>query len=743
MANAATRRDYHLVNGGLDDTGELFDVDSLGEKPIEEKAQPLYQIYEGSKVVVSKQVGKYWKNRYDASLKAYEEIRLAWEEVYRYYNHSQNKTSQNPRGVFKRGDSSENIIYSNLNIMLPAVYSRDPDVSVTTNDKEDEDFTNCLQAVLNAIFKRRNLLYAKPKIKKAAGMALLTNFGILKLDWTKKDDSLEFAQEEMLRITNELKQAKDQGAVEDLYGQLEALEANMEVMKKSGPSLANVLAHNLVIDPYAELPDGTDASWMCETVFYPTAGLVQRFTKKDEEDDDDPDEVSDSRNVPRSLIYKSTHKAVFAEGAVGGTRDDGLGLVLQALDSPVNQPISFEEEGRRAYIGQHFTECKLLWDKNLKRVYLFHRDDWTWPLWVWDDPLQISRFFPYFVFSFTMNTGGTVGVGECSYYLDQQDEINDINRQMAKIRRSVFDFFYYNSSKIKAQDAEAFIDAIRGNGAQGKNILGVEAGEDGKIQDCIQAFAPPSLQFEQLFDKKSIIDSINRISNTSDALRGVQFKTNTNVASVQSYQESMRLSVGAKVDVIEDTVADMALALAECAVQNYDMEDVTSLVGQEHAQTWEQMSVDQFTAKYSVNIVSGSMEKPNSVFRKKEAIEVAQAVGQFARAAPGAVSKIMLRVLEQAFTEVVIKKEDWEALDQEIQATMMKGQVQPGQPGQPQSGGGAQPGAPAQPEMDKQKIIDAAQKLPDDKKAQVMQMSNSGAQPQDIIKFIQEQTGAA
>lgn len=728
MADVAVRENYHLVG---DTNGELFDVDAhLGNKVVTE-VQPLYQIYEGSKVVVSKQVGKFWKNRYDAALKAYEEIRLAWEEVYRYYNHSQNKSQQGPRGLFHRGDSTENIIFSNLNIMLPAVYSRDPDVSVTTNDKQDEPFVDCLQAVLNAIFKRKNLLNAKPKIKKAAGMALLTNFGILKLDWQKKDDSLEMAQEEMVRISNELQSAKDQNAVEDLYGQLEALEANMEVMKKSGPSLGNVLSHNLIVDPYAELPDGTDATWMAETCFFPTAGLIQRFTRKENED-------SDARNAPRNLLYKSTHKAVFAEGKNEGSRDDGLGLVLAALDGAGNQPISFEEEGRRAYIGQYFTECKVLWDKKLKRVYLFHRDDWTWPLWVWDDPLGISRFFPYFLFSFTLNTGGTVGVGETSYYLDQQDEINDINRQMAKIRRSVFDFFYYNSDKITSQEAEAFVDALRGNGTSNKKVLGVKAGEDGKIQDCIQAFALPALQFEQLFDKKSIIDSINRISNTSDALRGVQFKTNTNVASVQSYQESMRLSVGAKVDVVEDIVADLALALAECAVQNYDTEAAISLVGQEMGKIWEQMSVEQFTAKYSVNIVSGSMEKPNSVFRKKEAIEVAQAVGQFARAAPGAVSKIMLRVLEQAFTEVVIKPEDWEALDQEIQATMQKGMAQQGQPG---AEGAAQPPA-QQGKVNPEEVLKKAQSLPEDKKQQVMEMSNSGAQPQEILKFIQEQTGA-
>lgn len=61
-----------------------------------------------------------------------------------------------------------------------------------------------------------------------------------------------------------------------------------------------------------------------------------------------------------------------------------------------------------------------------------------------------------------MNTGGTVGVGEAAYILDQQDEVNDINRQMARIRRSVFDYFYFNSDVITADEAEKFIQGIRG-----------------------------------------------------------------------------------------------------------------------------------------------------------------------------------------------------------------------------------------------------------------------------------------
>ena len=172
-------------------------------------------------------------------------------------------------------------------------------------------------------------------------------------------------------------------------------------------------------------------------------------------------------------------------------------------------------------------------------------------------------------------------------------------------------------------------------------------------------------------------------------------------------------------------------------------EEVASLVGDDLAQNWQQMTVQEFTRKYSVNVVAGSMEKPNSVFKKKEAIEVAQAVGQFARAAPGSVTKIMLGVLQQAFTEVAIKPEDWEGLTNEINASMQKG-APAGGGGAPQQPPGVQgqPGRPAAVGADAQELMKRAQQAGPEARAKVVQMSNAGATPQDILSFIGGQTGA-
>lgn len=687
----------------------------------QEALQPLYQIYDGSKIAVSRHLGQMFKRRLDAAIIAYEHVTSIWEECFRYYNNDHTKTESSPKGVFKRGDGTENVIFSNLNIMLPAVYGRDPEITCSTIDNEDEPFCKTLQAVLNVLLRRKDKINAKQKIKKAAGIGLLTNFGVFKLNFTKKADSREFAASEMQRITTEMGKTSDPDQLESLYGQLDALERNMEVLEPSGFSMANVLPHNLIVDPYAEQDDGLDGTWMMERVFFPTAGLIARFTKPSPELEDDAS--AEERDQNRVYLYRPTHKAKFQQGA-GGSRDDGLGMVMQAIDHPVDIPTSHTDEERLAYLNMYYTECFLVWDKMTRRVYLYHRDDWTWPLWVWDDPLNISRFFPYFIISYSMSTGGTVSVGETAYILDQQDELNDINKQKSKIRRALFDFFYYNSDAIDEEEAEKFVKALRGEISGGKHLLGVRAGEK-KISEMIEAFLLPSAQYESLFDKSGILETINRTTNTSDALRGVQFKTNTNVASVQSYQESMRLSVGAKVDAVEDAVADAATAIAEIAVQNFDNQDVENLVGKTLAKDWELMTLEQFSANYSVELVAGSMEKPNSIFKKKEAIDVATAVGQFARGAPGATMMVMLRVLEKAFTEIVIKPEDWEMIRQEISAMMNKGVS---------TGGGQQQASGSQ--VSGQDIEAEARNLPDEVKAQIVSMQERGVAPRDILEFV-------
>lgn len=692
-------------------------------KTINEKQEDLglYRIYEGSRVAISSAVGKRWKRIFDAACATYAPIWDNWEEAFRYYNNIQGGSAiQTPFGPFKRGDGTENIVYTNINVLLPAVYSKDPSVTCSTTDEGDKDFTRAQQTLINTLFKRKDALNAKPKIKKGVGLGLLTNSGVLKLDFTKRDDSRELAAAQLESLTQALRVAKTQEEADEIYGRLQALEENMEVRQPKGPGLGNVLPHNLLVDPYAEQPDGLDGNWMLEKTFLPTGMLIARFTKPAEGKGYSKSDWCAEDNM---LLYKPTHRAAFKQGALN-SREDGVGLLLREYNEGSGIPTSHTTDERRSYIDMFYTECYYVWDKVMRRVMLFHRDDWTWPIWVWNDPLQISRFFPYFIISYGMSTGGTTSVGEVSYYLDQQDEINDINRQVSKMRRTVFDYWFYNKDKVDKDEAEKFIDALRGKRIGGKNMIGISVGENGKVSDAIECVVPPSAHVKELFDKQGLLDTVNRITNTSDALRGVQFKTNTNVHAVDTYQQSMRLMVGAKVDVVEDVVADLAQALGELCVMNYSEEEVIGIIGAGLAKGWRSMGLDEYRSQYSVEVVAGSMEKPNSTFKKQEAVQIAQAIGQFAQAAPGTTLRVMLKVMEQAFTEVVISPEDWEAMDAEISANATKGVSTD------QSGGGA-------PQGDQQ-LIERLKQLPPEVQQKVVQMKQQGMPDEQIKAFLMQ-----
>jgi hypothetical protein len=461
--------------------------------------------------------------------------------------------------------------------------------------------------------------------------------------------------------------------------------------------------------------------------------LNAQFTKPDPE-------TEDTDSSSRVLVYKPTHKAVFQGGE--GERDEGLGIVMKAIESNTTVTSHTEEE-RAAYIEMYYTECFYVWDKATHRVMLFAADDWTWPVWVWDasDLLRVTRFFPYFVIGFGFSSGGAVTVGEVAYILDQQDEINQINRQIAKIRRTVFNYFYYNSNKINKDDAEKFLKALMSPSDDGEHFLAVKAG-DHKIADLIESVKPPAVDYEALFAKDPIKQAMDRVTNTNDALRGVQFKAYTNESAVESYQESLRLSIGAKVDIIEDTVADLAIALAEMCVQHLSQQEVAGLVGESKAAEWKEMPLEIFNSQYTLQLVAGSMEKPNSVFKKREAIQAAQAIGQFAQAAPGTTLWIMLDLFQKAFTDITIKPEQWDMMRKEIAASMQQGvstgaqvggPAQPGQPADPNAPPGAS--APAPGGAGGGQIEQILMQLPAEAKQKLMQMRQQGVPAEQIIQF--------
>lgn len=696
-------------------------LQQMGEDPTppkEKKQQPLYKII-GPKVPVSKAFGKAIETRKQAALMATELVREARNEAYRYYNHNQTKDAVARRSGsgdvrFRSGDSNENVVYSNVSTMVPAIYSKNPDIAFTTEQDEDKEFVAVLTKAVNAIIKLPPPLgiSLKPRAKKAVLHAELANLGVLKLDWVDKDDSREEAQEEMERLYKELAEAKNSQQIKAIEGKMLALEAQMEWRDPSGFKLNNLIPSNIIIDPCAENEDGSDANWMLEECYLSTDFLNQRYT--DGKTDEDGGK----------LIYHPTHKVKFdGEGA----RDDSLGLVIEALATGTDEGKDHTDEERLSYVYQNMTKCWYYWDKITRRIYLYADNDWSWPIWVWEDELKTTRFFPYHLMIFSPSTGGVESPGEVSYYLDQQDELNKINAELVRIRRLAFTIMVYNNTKIKPDDARKVANYLKTG--KGLNILGIEVPEGQSIKDVLETIVPPSLNYESLFNKEPIYKAIERIGSVNETVRGGQFKTNTPARVAEQYANAAAIRITNRTDAIEDCIGELAWTIAELLVSKASKDYIKTLIGEKNMEHWESMSVAELNARCSVEVAAGSSEKPTSARKKEQAIEIAQAVGQFAQAAPGASLRIILKMFKKAFPDMDITDEDWEAIYQEIQQRTQAEQ---------QSASGEEPTSEGQA------IEDQLNQLPDEVKRQALEQIQAGADPREVIApLIEEIQNAA
>lgn len=696
----------------------------------EKKPEPAYRVM-GPKIVVSKAFGANCKAKKESALKSLEPVREAWDEAYRYYNHDQVKETTDRAQAraghwWRRGDSYENVVFSNVSVMVPSIYAKNPDVYFETDQDEDKEFVQVLSVAINALFNKQEPygVNLKPRMKKATLHAELTNLGVVKLDYQEKSKEWDLAQDAMIEIVDKLKKAKDKKEVAKLEGQMMALESNMEYMQPAGFKVSTVVPTNLIIDPFAENDDASDAQWMFEETYLPTNYLNAKFTK----------EVGGEK---RSL-YKPTHK-LKTDGE--GGREDALGMALEAIEEGTGDQDSHMDEDRQNYIYENMTKCWWYWDKPSRRLYLYQDCDWTWPVWVWEDPMKTSRFFPYYFIQFYPSTGGVCSPGEVSFYLDQQDEINEINRMTRRARRNAFNIVCWNSSVVDPDDAKKLINYLKYG--IGDNAFGINVPEGQTINDCLETIAPPSLKFEALFNKQAVYSAIDKIGSVSDAIRGQEFRTNTTEDAVQAYTSAAQLRLGNRTDAIEECIQQLSWGIAEILVTRGDENMIRGLVGDRLMSKWKQMDLVTFNADYSVQVAAGSSEKPTSVFKQQEAIQIAQAMGQFAQAAPGSTLKVVMKLLKGAFPELQITEEDWAAIDQEMAAVLQRG-VSTGGPGGPAAPGGPPqqgampPQAGGAPAMDPAQIEQLLASLPPEAQQMVIQRVEAGEDPLAVVQELMQ-----
>lgn len=643
----------------------------IEEPPKVEQRQPMYKVVGSTKIPVSKQMGVVWQSRHDQAHDARQRssVEKAWDESLRYYNHDQlrhrtDTDSTNSgnvdqaRQLNERPTETENVVFANVTALVAAIYSVNPSAEFTTSDEEDKPMATLLERLVNGL----SGMYAapgfniKPKIKKAVLMATCTNLAFIEVGYTHKEESSEQAMETIRDLSEKLSKAKDKLEIEEIEGQLMAVEKRIDILQPSGPWAKFRRPHSVLVDPDAEEVDLSDANWVMVCDYVSTSYIRATYmTKKGDE---------------YRSIYNPTHVMKLGSKATDDLSDQVNTFSL--LDNK-SEASDYGYRDEDAYDRAKRTKVWYVWDKVTRRVYLFNSQDWTWPIWVWDDPYNLEGFFPFAPLWFYTSPNSRNAKGEVAYYLDQQDAINEIADAERRIRLWAKHNLIYNKDLVDGKDVEQLLKGPDGT------ARGVSLPEGTGIQDVIMSFLPPAAQFAEFLNTDRKLAAIDRISSVSQVMRGAEFKTNTTNQAIAEYNNHQSVRLEEKTDSVEDLVGKIYWMIAQMCVQFMSPETVAQVLGLRQAQGWTTMTAEEFRQRFVARVVGGTSTKPTSQAKKKEALEIAQILGQFASATPAAVV-VALKVFESAFDEIVIKEEDWKSIQDSITAQLQRGNSNPGDP---------------------------------------------------------------
>jgi hypothetical protein len=320
-----------------------------------------------------------------------------------------------------------------------------------------------------------------------------------------------------------------------------------------------------------------------------------------------------------------------------------------------------------------------VYDRTTKLKYLYIEGQFETPLWVFEDTMGLSRFFPFFILSFSAPLTSIVQSGEVAHYIPFQREINKINRLVTRVRDRAFNKYVYDSSAIDPQEAKKLFEFIETPGTEdGVVALGIKLRDaDKTLSTMFEPVKVPSAQFTEMFDKTDLTAALDRTTRISDAMRGAQFRTNTTNDAVGTYNEFASNRLEGLTDKIEITVEDLLWSMSELIVSKMTTQNISQLLTESEASKFKNMTVAEFNANYNLTIAAGSIEKPTSSSKKKEAMQIIQMLGQFGTAAPKTVIGIVAKLLRSAFSRVLVTDKDLESLEQESQQMAQQQQQQP------------------------------------------------------------------
>ena len=594
--------------------------------------------------------GELWKERYLSAKVIYKDFHDDWQTCFDEFN----KTGS-IKHASDNDQVSENYVRSTIHTMLDYTYMRNPDAVFNTTNEKHQAFAEALSRIITNFVQKNNGngLNLRAYMQKLIHTAHLSNFGIMKIDYTTTRRSRQEAFKVYNEAIDKLKDAKEISDIERLSEHLNGAYNELQDREDLGICLKNRPPFNIYVDPECIMDDFTDAKWLMDVELISESHIKSEYMYLDEALDE--------------YVFKYDQKTIFKDQVdLNKSEDDLKTSILNELMPDVSEDIATEKlKGK--------IPCVWIYDKTTRRKYLYMLDRWDVPLWVFEDDLKLSRFFPYFKLGFSPSQVSVLTKGEASFYIPFQREINYTHKQFKYVRDNAFSLWLYNASAITGEEVDRVVKESMKK-STGVRTVGVKLKDtEVDINTVLKPFMTPPSQIRELFDSTKYSNAIRLVSRITASMSGGEFRTNTTNQAVDVYRSQTSSRIEGFVDPIEDVAGQILWAIAEIIVSLVDKDVLLTVAAEKDVEQITTMPVTEFNKLFHISIEAGSSEKMNTAKRKEEALSLMQILGQFGKAAPKTTIGLILKMVQNAFGGTLVTQKDLDTLKEEGDANMQKG----------------------------------------------------------------------
>lgn len=514
-----------------------------------------------------------WQERIDRVLKDSADMHKAFEERRRRV-----------RGVKAAGavsnDERTNLIYATLAAILPQVYAKNPDISVTPSEAAGQErygaikgFCATLQSVLSRMFVRD--AHLKERAKACTRAAMTTSVGWAKLTYQRdiRQDPIILGrmndvQDNILRLQALIANVEDAdraASAEADRAQLElslqSLETQVEKIVSEGLVIDAVLSEDIIIlDQTVRSFDGyRRASAIAHRVWYTEERFAAMFGRK-------PDGAT---------AYSSTN------GETGGNRAGHANLYAV-----------FE-----------------IWSLDDTTVLTLARGEKRWARAPFQPEKLGAHWYPFFPLGFNLVDGQFQPMSDVELLEKLSDEYNANRTQLADHREDSRPVRVVRTGgSLTPEDVERIQRRRTGE------VVAITGAGGKPLRDDMEEFPGVTLN-PAVYDTGPIRSDIDVVSGATDALRGT-VQTAKTATEAEYLQAGLAGRTGERQDTITDWIGDMAQYATEILLQELTPEQVQRIAGAE-AQ-WPQLAKDDVLDLVEVSIRAGTTGRPNKMREQEQ-----------------------------------------------------------------------------------------------------------------------------